>query len=119
MNTTQLSNQFIEGILDNIFADFKDETINHDTLNKMKEKYISLSDIKKKKKNKPSVPRKKTPFDFFKMKFKDEAVEIAKKNKSKWLSEVALMWKALSDDDKIEYKTLADNQTPPLPHSEQ
>ena len=113
MNTTQLSNQFIEGILDNIFSDFKDETINQDTLNKMKEKYISLSDIKKKKKKKPSVPRKKTAFDIFKMKFKDEAVLTAKKNNSKWLSEVAIMWKALSDDDKLEYKTLAASEPAP------
>tara|TARA_B100000035_G_C20988550_1_gene549037 strand:+ start:517 stop:867 length:351 start_codon:yes stop_codon:yes gene_type:complete len=110
MNTTQLSNQFIEGIIDNIFTDFKDETINQETINKMKEKYISLSDIKKKKKKKPSAPRKKTPFDIFKMKFKDEAVLIAQKNNSKWLSEVSIMWKALSDDDKLEYKTLAENQ---------
>lgn len=121
MNTAQLSNQFIEGILDNIFNDFKDETINQETLNKMKEKYINFDpNIKKKnKKKKPCAPRKKTPFDIFKMKFKDEAVEIAKKNNSKWLSEVAIMWKALSDDDKSEYKTLAENQPPPPAPSEQ
>jgi hypothetical protein len=120
MNTTQLSNQFIEGFIDNIFADFKDETINQETINKMKEKYISFSDIKKKKKKKPYVPRKKTSFDIFKMKFKDEAILSAKKNNSKWwLTEISIMWKALSDDDKIPYQTLADNHLLPPPPTTQ
>ena len=111
MNSTILTNNFILGIINNIKNDFEGQTINEETIQKMIEKY-TISNEESKKKRKITKPRKKTAFDYYKIQYKDKAVEIAQSNKTKWLTEISIMWKALSEQEKSAFNE------PPITPSE-